>query len=238
MKIRLLFLVLILNSFSAAYAQILKPAKWTYSVSKQEVKVGSTVELIFHVNLDDEWYLYSCDFDPKLDAPHATFTFSPDPCYQLVGKFKAIGAKEKFDEIWEGNIKYFTKTAEFRQTVKILKSDPVIAGTVDGQVCSNSSGKCIRVNEEFSFKGIKVLTAGLPKDNIPSIKNKPREVVPQKEDQTKSKDKEDKDRYVFSKRLTELEKQKEKLIRKDAQGKDETIEFLKAYVRMNGGNIK
>jgi hypothetical protein len=237
MKISLLSLVLIFNTLFAQ-AQILKPSKWSYSLSKQEVKTGGTVDLIFRVSIDDEWYLYSSDFDPKLDAPHTEFTFTPDASYQLVGKLKAIGAKEKFDDIWDGNIKYFTKTAEFRQTVKILKSNPVIGGTVDGQVCSNTNGKCIKVDEEFTFTGLKVLTGDTPIDNKvdPPIKKDKKVTAPQKE--TGAKDPVNNDTYVFSARLTELEKQKKKLISRDAQGKDETIEYLKAYLRKNGGNKK
>jgi hypothetical protein len=237
MKISLLSLVLILNSLFAQ-AQILRPAKWSYTLSKQEVKIGGTVELIIHVSIDDEWYLYSSDFNPKLDAPHTIITFTPDASYQLVGKLRAIGAKEKFDDIWDGNIKYFTKTAEFRQTVKILKINPVIGGTVDGQVCSNSNGKCIKVDEEFNFTGLKVLASDLPVDNKvqPPVKKDTKIAAPQKEPE--AKDRANDDTYVFSPRLTELEKQKKNLISKDAQGKDETIEYLKAYLRKNGGNKK
>jgi hypothetical protein len=239
MKIRFLCLFLILNSY-LAYSQILKPAKWSYSMSKNEVKTGATLELIFHVNIDEEWYLYSTDFDPKLDAPHATFTFVPDASYELVGKLRAIGAKEKFDEIWDGKIKYFTKTAEFRQTVKILKSNPVVSGDIDGQVCSNSSGKCVRVNEAFTFNGLKVLAAEIPIDIQPAIikKNPKEKMIAPKGNPVPDTSKDNKDNYVFSSRLTELEQQKESLIKRNGQGKDETIEYLKAYLRKNGGNKK
>jgi thiol:disulfide interchange protein DsbD len=244
MKIRLIGLVLILHSFLAD-AQILKPAKWTYSLSKTEVKAGSTVELIFHVTIEDEWYLYSTDFDPKLDAPHTEFTFNPDPSYQLVGKLRAIGSKEKFDEIWGGNIKYFIKTAEFRQTIKVLNENPVLAGTIDGQVCSNTNGKCIRVDEEFNFTGLKVLPADVPVNikKIPVKETPVKNILDTKEmegqnDHRKNDPKENKTPYVYSARLTELENQKQALIKKDAQGKDKTIESLKAYLRKNKGKKK
>jgi len=46
--------------------QILKPAKWSYATSTQKYQVGYELELIFKVEIDKNWYLYSTDFDPNL----------------------------------------------------------------------------------------------------------------------------------------------------------------------------
>ena len=40
-------------------AQILEPAKWKYNLSKQDIKQGEIVELVFNIQLDDTWHLYS-----------------------------------------------------------------------------------------------------------------------------------------------------------------------------------
>ncbi len=157
MKKVALALVMVLIGISAQ-AQILKPAKWTYSVSKNEVKAGETVELIFQAAIDQNWYLYSTDFDPNLGPMITTFTFKPHASYQLVGTIKPVKPKKKYDDLWGGEYTYFTGNAQFRQTVKILNAGtpPKIEGSIDYQVCSEVDGKCIPNTEEFSFANIKV----------------------------------------------------------------------------------
>jgi hypothetical protein len=124
-------------------AQILHPADWTYEASKTEVAIGDEIELIFKAKIDGDWYLYSSDFDPDLGPMRTEFTFEPHDGYELVGDIKPINPKEKYDEIWEGKVRYFKGTGEFRQTVKIIGNSPVIAGSYAYQVCSDVDGKCI-----------------------------------------------------------------------------------------------
>jgi thiol:disulfide interchange protein len=135
-------------------AQILHPADWTYEASKTEVAIGDEIELIFKAKIDGDWYLYSSDFDPDLGPMRTEFTFEPHDGYELVGDIKPINPKEKYDEIWEGKVRYFKGTGEFRQTVKIIGNSPVIAGSYAYQVCSDVDGKCIPFEEEFVFDNI------------------------------------------------------------------------------------
>ncbi|HXA02962.1 MAG TPA: protein-disulfide reductase DsbD domain-containing protein, partial [Cytophagaceae bacterium] len=153
MKIRSLFFLLTVLSFSA-FAQIEKHAQWKFTVSKSALKVGGSLEITIEANIDEGWYLYSTDYDPKLDAPHASITFEGTG-FKESGTVKAIGAKEKFDEIWGGNIKIFTGKATFKQKLIITKSNPQITVNVDGQVCSHVSGLCVRVKETYLFNDIK-----------------------------------------------------------------------------------
>lgn len=140
-----------------AESQVLNPAKWTYEASKKQVSIGETIELIFKASIDDNWYIYSNDFDPNLGPLLTEFKFKPNPGFQLVGKTKAIHPKEKFDEIWGGKIKYFMKEGEFRQKVKILNANAKITGTYEGQVCTTTDGKCIQFDGEFDFSDLKIL---------------------------------------------------------------------------------
>ena len=138
--------------------QILHPANWEHKFSKDNVSIGEQVDLIFEISIDPKWYLYSSDFDPDLGPKVTEFYFSPDDSYQLVGGIRPINASEGYDDIFEGNYTYFKEKGEFRQTVEILKADPVIAGSYDYQVCSDIDGKCIPFDEEFSFEGLTVVT--------------------------------------------------------------------------------
>ncbi len=127
----------------AAPAQVLNPAKWKGNTSVAAAKVGDVVELVFSATIEADWYMYSNDFDPDLGPNLTTFTFKPDPSYQLVGKPLAVGAKKKFDKIWEGDVTYFTKTAEFRQKVKIVKELLKVEATATYQLCSDVTGQCL-----------------------------------------------------------------------------------------------
>ncbi|MGK7394627.1 MAG: cytochrome c biogenesis protein CcdA [Candidatus Cyclobacteriaceae bacterium M3_2C_046] len=144
----LFFLIII---FGSSMGQIIEPATWSYDVSQEDVTAGDQLDLIFKVNIDSDWYLYSSDFDPDLGPMVTTFVFEPNDTYELVGDVEPIGAKEKYDEIFEGDYTYFKNTAEFRQTVKVLKENPVIQGSYEYQVCSEINGQCIPFDDEFTF---------------------------------------------------------------------------------------
>ncbi len=138
--------------------QILHPANWEHKFSEVEVAVGDQVDLIFEITIDPKWYLYSSDFDPELGPKVTEFIFLPNDSYQLIGGIRPIDAKESYDEIFEGNYTYFKGKGEFRQTIKIIKADPIISGSYDYQVCSDIDGKCIPFDEDFRFTGLKVST--------------------------------------------------------------------------------
>src|SRR5690606_14128547 len=93
------FLLMCLLTFSVE-AQILKPASWSTKASEKTVSVGEEIDLIFLVDIQKDWYLYSTDFDPDLGPMVTEFTFLPNDSYELVGDIKPIGSKEKYDEIW------------------------------------------------------------------------------------------------------------------------------------------
>lgn len=150
-KCRYFFLIFFLIASFNLSAQILKPAVWSYSVSKNEVNADDQVELIFNVKIDKDWYLYSTDFDPDLGPMVTTFNFEPNKNYTLIGKVKPVHPKKKNSELWGGEYTYFVHTAEFRQTVKILSKDFKISGNVEYQVCTEVDGKCIPFDQDFTF---------------------------------------------------------------------------------------
>mgnify|MGYP003634461615 CR=1 FL=1 len=133
-------------------AQILEPAKWQCNVSKQNIKQGDIVELVFSIKLDDTWHLYSNIQNYKMGPLPTSFEFEPNASYQLIGKVKPIGFKTKYDDVFEVKVNYFEHTAEFRQKVKILKTNTVIKGSYDYQVCTTVGGKCVLGYDDFEFK--------------------------------------------------------------------------------------
>ncbi len=156
----ILILTICLLAAGFAQAQVQKAkAHWTYSFSKPEVKKGETVDLIFTATIDKDWYMYSSDFDPDLGPMLTTFTFEKNNTFETVGKLKPQNPKTKFEEVWQGNVRYFEGKGVFKQTVKILANNPIIKGTSEYQTCSHVSGLCIPGGEDFEFKGLKVAAA-------------------------------------------------------------------------------
>ncbi|AMM50298.1 thiol:disulfide interchange protein DsbD [Rufibacter sp. DG15C] len=157
-----MFLLPLLLLVTMVQAQVLKPSSWSYDVSSTEVKVGEEVDLIFNAKIIPDWYLYSSDFDPDLGPMVTTFTFQKHPSFALVGKVKPMGPKKKYDDTWGGEYTYFTKTAQFRQRIKVLQPTLVLKGSYEYQVCSDVTGQCIPGEGDFNFTQIKVLPGAAP----------------------------------------------------------------------------
>jgi thiol:disulfide interchange protein len=139
-----------------ASAQVLTPAKWTTSTSAQSAKTGEEIDLIFKATIDNNWYLYSTEFDCE-DGPIKTnFTFKSDASYKLIGNIKAINPIDKHDKIFECDLKIFKGTGEFRQRIKVLSTKLQISGEYEYQVCTDITGQCVPGNGEFLFDKIKV----------------------------------------------------------------------------------
>jgi len=102
--------------------------------------------------------MYSSDFECEVGPIVTAFEFQPSDHYSLVGNLRPINAEKKYDEIFECEYTYFKKTAEFRQTIKILKPGVKITGTYEYQVCTDVDGKCISFDDEFTIDNIAVAT--------------------------------------------------------------------------------
>jgi thiol:disulfide interchange protein DsbD len=85
MKKLLSSILLLLTLSTISFAQKVNPAKWTWSLSKPNPEVGETVDVIFTVSIQKDWYLYSSDFDPDLGPTVTTIKFTPNDSYETVG---------------------------------------------------------------------------------------------------------------------------------------------------------
>ncbi|WP_258102889.1 cytochrome c biogenesis protein CcdA [Marinoscillum sp. MHG1-6] len=154
-KAHLRGLLLILTFFIGhlSLGQILKPIKWDKpQLSVETPEAGGEYDLIFTAKIDEDWYLYSSDFDPDLGPMVTRFNFEPNDTYELIGEINPINPSRKYDSVvWMGEYTYFKKTAEFRQRIKILKADYRISGNYTYQVCTDVDGKCIPFDDDFSL---------------------------------------------------------------------------------------
>ncbi|TYP72224.1 protein-disulfide reductase DsbD family protein [Aquimarina intermedia] len=117
-----ILLVLIITCFSltGVNSQTFDPIKWTSGVVKES---DTEYTLYFEATLDKGWHLYSqraAETDEIAPTP-TEFSFTPAPeKFQLIGETVEPEGIEKFDKIFEMNIKYFENKARFTQKVKIL----------------------------------------------------------------------------------------------------------------------
>lgn len=222
------FLLVFLLLSTLSYAQPDKiqanPVTWSFSFSKEKVKAGETVELIFKGKIKEDWYMYSSDFDPNLGPNVTTFEFIPDASYQLVGRIKPIGAHSKYDSaVWGGEYTYFKKNVEFKQKVKILKANPVIKATITYQTCNDVTGVCLPPFDVTNTFG------GLAVEKLVDVQVAPN--IPEKKPTTDTKKPVS---TSSSKNISELEAEKDNLIKKDTQGNDVSVEYLKDFVNKYG----
>lgn len=140
------------------FSQILKPISWNIELSNQEPKIGEEIEIRFIATIDQNWYLYSSDFDPDLGPMVTEFFFEENDTYELLGDIVPINPKKKFDSLWMGEYTYFAPKGQFIQKIKILDEAFSIVGNYTYQVCSDIDGKCIPFDDEFEFGGSQVVS--------------------------------------------------------------------------------
>ncbi|MBS1979885.1 MAG: Cytochrome c-type biogenesis protein DsbD, protein-disulfide reductase [Cytophagales bacterium] len=172
---------LTLGFFVTTFSQVLKPAKWTTTVSSKEAKTGDVITLFFRATIDANWYLYSSEF-PCEDGPIKTsFNFVADKSYERVGEIVAINPHDKHDKIFDCDVKFFKGSAEFQQKIKVLGSPLKIQGNYEYQVCTELTGQCVPGDGEFEFNDINVTGSKLESSNA-----KPQEISTQQPSNHKS----------------------------------------------------
>ena len=143
----LLALFALIFSFGqTAQAQILEPVKWSFeSVALED----GTHQLLFTAKLDKGWYLYSQDLEDGGPIP-TTFEFDESDNFQLVGDIAEKGDLiEKFDEMFDMNIKKYPNEVTFIATVKTERAAEV-AGYLTFMTCDD--GRCLPPEDvDFSF---------------------------------------------------------------------------------------
>ena len=158
-----LIIFLFISHFTTA--QILHPANWTFRALPTEESPfeggsmtlgrGGIYDLQFAITLDPSWYIYSTDQNPDLGAIPTRIEFEQNDTFKLIGDPLPVKVKEKYDDIWEGNIRIIAESGGgFTQKVKLLTDDPVITGTISYSVCSIETGQCVISEKDFQFKAI------------------------------------------------------------------------------------
>ncbi len=168
---KVFFLSFLLITILSSFGQVLKPISWNMELSEQSPAIGDEIEIRFKAKIEQDWYLYSSDFDPDLGPMVTEFFFNENETYELIGGIEAINPKRTYDSvIWMGEYTYFKKEGLFIQKVKILQEDFKITGNYTYQVCSDIDGKCIPFDDDFSL-GSKNIDQGLKKKDESTSEN-------------------------------------------------------------------
>lgn len=165
---RFFFQLIFIVSFFLSQAQnFYSPVSWRFKI---QYLPNNEAELIFTARIEGDWHLYSSNL-PQGNGPVPTsFNFDESRDFKLVGTLKESPSKEEFDPNFNMIVKYFSKSAEFRQKISFLTNKPFAAkGYLEYMVCNDET--CLPPTAvDFQFD---VVPPPAPKDesSIPTEKN-------------------------------------------------------------------
>lgn len=117
--------------------------KWSFESKKLD---NNQFELLFKAGISAGYYMYSMD---KTEGPLPLEFNFVDGSYELLGEMTANKkSKEKFDEGFGINVKYYEGDVVFTQKIKAT-GKTTINGTISYQACSDQ--QCIPGSADFSF---------------------------------------------------------------------------------------
>lgn len=152
MRLKLIFSKIVLFLLcSPLFAQIQEPVK--FKTEWKDLPDGMA-EIIFNATINNGWHVYSTDLPEG--GPIAT-TFNTDRMegLELVGTLTPVGKEvDKFDQMFQMKVRFFEKSATFRQKLKINGAKYHIEGYLEYGACNDEN--CLpptAVNFTFSGKG-------------------------------------------------------------------------------------
>lgn len=168
--------MLLLLVAAQMYAQFQEPV-----TVKHTLKVDGTEALLtFTASIDDGWHLYSTDL-AEGGPTSATLNLDKIEGAELVGKLTpGAGAIEKFDPMFEMQVKYFELAATFTQKIKITAPEYKIEGYLQYGACNDEN--CLPpTNYEFTLKGTADVKAAAPVKAEPKKENVKKEEAKKEE---------------------------------------------------------
>ena len=134
MKKTILFGLAVLAG-SLVMAQSSKEVSWNYTAKKIGDK---TYEIHMTATIGGNYHLYAQDAGGEGPIP-TTFTFTKSPLFTLEGIVKENGQLvKKFESAWSHDVKYYEKTVDFVQVVKLKSNVKTnLAGKVEFMVCND-----------------------------------------------------------------------------------------------------
>jgi thiol:disulfide interchange protein DsbD len=141
----LCFVMFSLSVSLTAVAQPDKLIEWEFTSAEAGDRV---FDLSFKVVIAPGYHIYGME---ATEGPMPlAFKFTPDVGYELSGTTTADApTKEKFDEGFEVNVRYYDGVVTFRQRVALTGDRATVRGIVSYQLCSDE--QCIPGSRDFEF---------------------------------------------------------------------------------------
>ncbi len=137
---RLVFIsLLVLHLFQSSVFSQEIPAH--FKISAHPVS-NDTYKILFQVNIDDTWHIYSIHQNPD-DGPQPTvIKFDKSDDYEPVGNLQQSKGIKEMDKVFGVEVEYLLKKAEFWQNIKVKKSGKIkVTGIYEYQACTDD--KCV-----------------------------------------------------------------------------------------------
>jgi thiol:disulfide interchange protein len=138
-------------------AQILKPAKWSFS----NHQISDTeFNLVLTATIDNGWHLYS-QFIAEGGPVPTSFKFKPSPDYALVGIVtESPKPKKIYEKSFGMDVAFFEGKAVFTQKVKLKVPNTKVKGSLEFMMCDDN--QCLPpevLDFSFDVKGAKIALA-------------------------------------------------------------------------------
>ena len=132
-------------------AALLAQAQVTFKTELKKVS-DEKVEIVFTGTIDPGWHVYSTDLG---DGGPISATFHVDKIKgaEPAGKLKPVGKEVSgFDQMFEMQVRYFEKTAQFVQELKLTGGAYAVEGYLEYGACNDEN--CLPPTQvSFSFQG-------------------------------------------------------------------------------------
>jgi thiol:disulfide interchange protein DsbD len=125
----------------AAFAQMQNPVTWSTEYKPATQTEG---EIRIKAAIKSGWHLYSQKTDPVF-LP-LVFTWKKDACFERIGKTaEPKPHKDFYDDLMQGQARYFEKEVVFTQKIKRLTPDDFsVRVEIEGQACDDATGMCVQ----------------------------------------------------------------------------------------------
>ncbi|MDR2937381.1 MAG: hypothetical protein LBU92_00400, partial [Prevotellaceae bacterium] len=134
-------------SFSLFAQGIQQPVKWTAAAQKNS---ENEVELQLTASIENPWIVYSVNVPEDGPMP-ISITLEPSSSYKISGNLVEVNQpKEKYDAMFEMNVKYFSKEIKLTQLLSIQGVAKEIKGSIEYQCCNDK--ECLLFNDDFSVQ--------------------------------------------------------------------------------------
>ncbi|KJD34493.1 thiol:disulfide interchange protein DsbD [Tamlana nanhaiensis] len=139
---KILFVLAAFICSSAVFAQILEPVKWSTSVEKIS---DTEYILVSKATIENGWHLYSQNVPEEGPIPTSFIYDDGGGAIQIVGNTSEEEGHTIDDPVFEMKIKFFEKTATFKQKIQLKESVDAIDGFVEFMVCDDT--RCLPPTE-------------------------------------------------------------------------------------------